>query len=167
MNELVSIVMGSDSDLEVMRECADVLKDFGVNFDMQVLSAHRTPALVADFARQAVKKGLKVIIAGAGGAAHLAGAVAANTTLPVIGVPLAATQMNGLDALLATVQMPAGVPVATVAVGKPGARNAGLLAVQILGLSDAKLAGKLRKFKDSLVESSRAKNKKLQEKLRK
>ena len=104
---------------------------------------------------------------GAGGAAHLAGAVAANTILPVIGVPLAATQMNGLDALLATVQMPAGVPVATVAVGKPGARNAGLLAVQILALSDETLAVKLRKFKDSLVESSREKNQKLQEKIRK
>ncbi len=165
MKELVSIVMGSDSDLEVMRECADVLKEFGVPFEMQVLSAHRTPILVADFATQATQKGLKVIIAGAGGAAHLAGAVAANTILPVIGVPLAATQMNGLDALLATVQMPAGVPVATVAVGKPGARNAGLLAVQILALSDAKLAEKLRKFKDSLVENSREKNKKLQEKL--
>jgi phosphoribosylaminoimidazole carboxylase PurE protein len=167
MNELVSIVMGSDSDLEVMQESAEVLKEFGVSFEMQVLSAHRTPILVADFATQATQKGLKVIIAGAGGAAHLAGAVAANTILPVIGVPLAATQMNGLDALLATVQMPAGVPVATVAVGKPGARNAGLLAVQILALSDAKLAEKLRKYKDALVESSREKNKKLQEKIRK
>ncbi|OGX12098.1 MAG: 5-(carboxyamino)imidazole ribonucleotide mutase [Omnitrophica bacterium RIFOXYB12_FULL_50_7] len=166
MNELVSIVMGSDSDLEVMRESADVLKEFGVSYEMQVLSAHRTPILVADFATQATQKGLKVIIAGAGGAAHLAGAVAANTILPVIGVPLAATQMNGLDALLATVQMPAGVPVATVAVGKPGARNAGLLAVQILALSDTKLAEKLRKFKESLVESSREKNKKLQEKIK-
>ena len=157
MNELVSIVMGSDSDLEVMQESAEVLKEFGVAFEMQVLSAHRTPILVADFATQATQKGLKVIIAGAGGAAHLAGA----------GVPLAATQMNGLDALLATVQMPAGVPVATVAVGKPGARNAGLLAVQILALSDAKLAEKLRKYKDALIESSREKNKKLQEKIRK
>lgn len=167
MNELVSIVMGSDSDLEVMQESAEILKEFGVSFEMQVLSAHRTPILVADFATQATQKGLKVIIAGAGGAAHLAGAVAANTILPVIGVPLAATQMNGLDALLATVQMPAGVPVATVAVGKPGARNAGLLAVQILALSDAKLAEKLRKYKNALVESSREKNKKLQEKIRK
>lgn len=167
MSELVGIVMGSDSDLEVMQECAEVLKEFGVDFEMQVLSAHRTPALVADFAAQAAKKGMKVLIAGAGGAAHLAGAVAANTTLPVIGVPLAATQMNGLDALLATVQMPAGVPVATVAVGKPGARNAGLLAVQILALADGKLAEKLAKYKDSLVESSREKNRKLQEKIRK
>jgi len=167
MNELVSIVMGSDSDLEVMQESADVLKEFGVSYEMQVLSAHRTPILVADFATQATQKGLKVIIAGAGGAAHLAGAVAANTILPVIGVPLSATQMNGLDALLATVQMPAGVPVATVAVGKPGARNAGLLAVQILALSDPELTEKLRKYKEALVENSREKNKKLQEKIRK
>jgi phosphoribosylaminoimidazole carboxylase PurE protein len=166
VSELVSIVMGSDSDLEVMQESADVLKEFGVSYEMQVLSAHRTPILVADFATQATEKGLKVIIAGAGGAAHLAGAVAANTILPVIGVPLAATQMNGLDALLATVQMPAGVPVATVAVGKPGARNAALLAVQILALSDAKLAEKLRKFKHSLIENSKEKNRKLQEKIK-
>ena len=166
MNELVSIVMGSDSDLEVMQECAAVLKEFGVSFEMQVLSAHRTPILVADFATEATAKGLKVIVAGAGGAAHLAGAVAANTILPVIGVPLAATQMHGLDALLATVQMPAGVPVATVAVGKPGARNAGLLAIQILALSDGKLAEKLRKYKAALIASSREKNRKLQEKIR-
>ncbi len=167
MNELVSIVMGSDSDLEVMQECADVLKEFEVSFEMQVLSAHRTPSLVADFAAKAAHKGRKVIIAGAGGAAHLAGAIAANTILPVIGVPLAATQLSGFDALLATVQMPAGVPVATVAVGKPGARNAGLLAVQILSLSDAKLSEKLAKYKNSLAESSQEKNKKLQEKIRK
>ena len=167
MNELVSIVMGSDSDLEVMQECAEVLKEFGVSFDMQVLSAHRTPNLVAEFATQAMKKGRKVIICGAGGAAHLAGAVAANTILPVIGVPLAATQLSGFDALLATVQMPAGVPVATVAVGKPGARNAGLLAVQILSLSDPQLTEKLKKYKDSMSENCQEKNKKLQEKIRK
>lgn len=167
MTKLVSIVMGSDSDLEVMQECADVLKDFDVAYEMQVMSAHRTPDLVAKFAANAVKEGRKVMIAGAGAAAHLAGAIAANTTLPVIGVPLSATSLNGLDALLATVQMPAGVPVATVAVGKSGARNAGLLAVQILALSDAKLAGKLAKYKDSMAESCQEKNKKLQEKIRK
>lgn len=166
MKELVSIVMGSDSDLETMQECANVLKDFGVHFDMQVLSAHRTPSLVADFATRALKKGRKVIIAGAGGAAHLAGAVAANTILPVIGVPLAATQLSGFDALLATVQMPAGVPVATVAVGIPGARNAGLLAVQILALSDAKLTGKLKKYKDAMAVNCQEKNRKLQEKIK-
>ena len=167
MNELVSIVMGSDSDLEVMQECADVLKDFDVAYEMQVMSAHRTPDLVAKFAANAVKEGRKVMIAGAGAAAHLAGAIAANTTLPVIGVPLSATSLNGLDALLATVQMPAGVPVATVAVGKSGARNAGLLAVQILALSDAKLAEKLAKYKDSMAANCQEKNKKLQEKIRK
>ena len=167
MKELVSIVMGSDSDLEVMQEAAEVLKEFGVSYGMQVLSAHRTPDLVAKFSGNAAASGTKVIIAGAGAAAHLAGAVAANTSLPVIGVPLAATALNGLDALLATVQMPAGVPVATVAVGKPGARNAGLLAVQILALSDVKLAEKLVKYKDSMAESCLEKNKKLQEKIRK
>lgn len=165
--ESVSILMGSDSDLEVMQECADVLKDFGIEFNMQVLSAHRTPELVAQFAATAAKEGCKVIIAGAGGAAHLAGAIAANTTLPVIGVPLAATALNGMDALLATVQMPAGVPVATVAVGKPGARNAALLAVQILSLLDKELAAKLEKYKSTMTEKCQEKNKKLQEKLKK
>jgi len=167
MTKLVSIVMGSDSDLEVMQACADVLKEFGVSYEMQVMSAHRTPDLVSKFSMNAAKSGIKVIIAGAGAAAHLAGAIAANTTLPVIGIPLAATSLNGLDALLATVQMPAGVPVATVAVGKSGAKNAGLLAVQILALSDAKLAEKLSKYKDSMAVNCQEKNKKLQEKIRK
>lgn len=167
MNELVSIVMGSDSDLEVMQECGEALKEFGISYSMQVLSAHRTPSLVADFAARAGRQGTKVIIAGAGGAAHLAGAIAANTILPVIGIPLAATQLNGFDALLATVQMPAGVPVATVAVGKPGARNAALLAVQILALCDSKLAEKLAKYKESLALNCQEKNKKLQEKIQK
>jgi len=167
MSVLVSIVMGSDSDLEVMQECGDILKNFGVPYEMQVLSAHRTPELVAKFAGNAAKEGKKVMIAGAGAAAHLAGAVAANTILPVIGVPLNATALNGLDALLATVQMPSGVPVATVAVGKPGARNAGLLAVQILALSNAKLAKKLSNYKNSMAESCQEKNKKLQKKLKK
>ncbi len=166
MNELVSIVMGSDSDLEVMQECADVLKDFGIPYSMQVMSAHRTPGKVADYAASAAKKGIKVMIAGAGAAAHLAGAVAANTTLPVIGVPLAAT-LNGFDALLSTVQMPAGIPVATVAVGKAGAKNAGLLAVQILALSDSSLVKKLEAYKSKMAISCGEKNEKLQEKLRK
>ena len=167
MTKLVSIVMGSDSDLEVMQDCAEVLKDFGVSYEMQVMSAHRTPDLVAKFSANASKDGKKVIIAGAGAAAHLAGAIAANTTLPVIGIPLAATALNGMDALLATVQMPAGVPVATVAVGKSGAKNAGLLAVQILALSDAKLAERLTKYKNSMAENCLEKNKKLQEKIQK
>ncbi|HOE68665.1 MAG: N5-carboxyaminoimidazole ribonucleotide mutase [Candidatus Omnitrophica bacterium ADurb.Bin314] len=164
--EIVSIVMGSDSDLDVMQECASVLKEFGIPFSMQVMSAHRTPELVAEFAASAAANGIKVIIAGAGGAAHLAGAVAANTVLPVIGVPLAATDLNGMDALLATVQMPAGIPVATVAVGKPGARNAALLAAQILGLSDAGVAGKLGAYKKKMAEACREKNQKLQNKLK-
>jgi len=166
MNELVSIVMGSDSDLEVMQECADVLKDFAIPYSMQVMSAHRTPGKVADYAAAAAKKGIKVMIAGAGAAAHLAGAVAANTILPVIGVPLAAT-LNGFDALLSTVQMPAGIPVATVAVGKAGAKNAGLLAVQILALSDSSLVKKLEAYKSKMAISCEEKNEKLQEKLRK
>ncbi|MBU9889212.1 MAG: 5-(carboxyamino)imidazole ribonucleotide mutase [Candidatus Omnitrophica bacterium] len=165
--ELVSIVMGSDSDLEVMQDSAEVLKEFGISYTMQVLSAHRTPELVAKFAGNAARAGIKVIIAGAGAAAHLAGAIAANTTLPVIGVPLAATSLNGLDALLATVQMPAGVPVATVAVGKAGARNAGLLAVQILALSEAAMAAQLVKYKDSMALHCQEKNQRLQEKIRK
>ncbi len=167
MTNLVSILMGSDSDHEVMQECANVLSEFGVSWDMHVMSAHRTPDMVAKFSSNAAKSGTKVLIAGAGAAAHLAGAVAANTTLPVIGVPLSATALNGMDALLATVQMPAGIPVATVAVGKAGARNAGLLAVQILALADAKLAEKLARYKDSMAQSCQEKNQKLQEKIRK
>jgi phosphoribosylaminoimidazole carboxylase PurE protein len=162
--ELVSILMGSDSDLEVMQECATVLSEFGIPHNMQVMSAHRVPAVVAEFAAKAAKNGCKVIIAGAGAAAHLAGAVAANTTLPVIGVPLAAT-LSGFDALLSTVQMPAGIPVATVAVGKAGAKNAGILAAQILALSDAVLASKLEAYKEAMAKGCEEKNRKLQEKL--
>ncbi|MBI3314114.1 MAG: 5-(carboxyamino)imidazole ribonucleotide mutase [Candidatus Omnitrophica bacterium] len=154
--------MGSDSDLEIMKEAADALNEFQVANDIQVLSAHRSPELVSEFASKARDNGYKVIICGAGGAAHLAGVVAAHTTLPVIGVPISATALAGFDALLATAQMPAGIPVATVAVGKPGARNAGLLAVQMLAISDADLAKKFLQFKQKLVESVREKNKKLQ-----
>jgi phosphoribosylaminoimidazole carboxylase PurE protein len=128
---LVAIVMGSDSDLPVMEEAGKVLSDFKVPYEITVASAHRSPDLAADFAKNAAGRGIEVIIAGAGGAAHLAGVLAAHTILPVIGVPLESTLM-GLDSLLSTVQMPAGVPVATVAIGKPGARNAGILSVQIL-----------------------------------
>src|SRR5205085_5311024 len=136
MKPLVSIVMGSDSDLEIMREAAKALDDFGIAYEMDVTSAHRSPQRTADFARQAPGRGIRVIIAGAGGAVHLAGVIAAETTLPVIGVPIPSTPLNGLDSLLATVQMPAGIPVATVAVGKAGATNAGILAAQMLALSD-------------------------------
>ena len=130
---LVSIVMGSDSDLEIMREAGKALDEFGIAYEIDVTSAHRSPERTADFARQAAGRGIQVIIAGAGGAAHLAGVIAAHTTLPVIGVPIPSTSLQGMDSLLATVQMPAGIPVATVAIGKPGATNAGILAAQMIG----------------------------------
>ena len=136
---LVGILMGSDSDLPTMGEAAKVLREFDIPFEIHVSSAHRTPDRVIRFARDAEKRGFRVLIAGAGGAAHLAGVMAAHTLLPVIGVPMEGGALHGLDALLSTVQMPGGIPVATVAIGKPGARNAGLLAVQILALTDARL----------------------------
>lgn len=164
-NPLVAILMGSDSDLPVMNEAAEVLKEFNVSFEMHVMSAHRSPHQVADFATNAHGKGFKVFIAGAGGAAHLAGVVAAHTILPVIGIPVDSTPLNGMDALLATVQMPAGIPVATVAVGKAGGRNAGILAVQMLGLSDPELSKKLLEFKKRLADGVREKDAKLQKQL--
>jgi 5-(carboxyamino)imidazole ribonucleotide mutase len=158
---LVSIVMGSDSDLEIMREAAKVLEDFGIAYEIDVTSAHRSPERTADFARHAARRSIRVIIAGAGGAAHLAGVIAAHTSLPVIGVPIPSSSLNGLDSLLATVQMPAGIPVATVAIGKPGATNAGILAAQILGLGSAALAKKLLAHKQNLAASVEEKSKKL------
>ncbi|MCX5735276.1 MAG: 5-(carboxyamino)imidazole ribonucleotide mutase [candidate division NC10 bacterium] len=136
---LVGILMGSDSDLPTMGEAAKVLREFDIPFEIHVSSAHRTPDRVIRFARDAEKRGFRVLIAGAGGAAHLAGVTAAHTLLPVIGVPMEGGALHGMDALLSTVQMPGGIPVATVAIGKPGARNAGLLAVQILALTDPEL----------------------------
>ena len=153
--------MGSDSDLEIMREAAKALDDFGISYEMDVTSAHRSPDRTAGYAREAAQRGIRVIIAGAGGAAHLAGVIAAHTTLPVIGVPIPSTSLNGLDSLLATVQMPAGIPVATVAIGKPGATNAGILAAQILGLSDQKLAKKLDDHKKRLASGVEEKSAKL------
>jgi len=158
---LVSIVMGSDSDLDIMREAAKALDGFGIVYEVDVTSAHRSPDRTADYARKAASRGVRVIIAGAGGAAHLAGVIAAHTTLPVIGVPIPSTSLNGLDSLLATVQMPAGIPVATVAIGKPGATNAGILAAQILGLSSAPLAKKLEDHKETLANGVEEKSKKL------
>jgi len=149
---LVGIVMGSDSDLKAMSGASEILERFKVPFEITIASAHRSPARVKDYTRSSKARGLKVLIAGAGGAAHLAGTLAAETSLPVIGVPLSSTSLNGLDALLATVQMPAGVPVATMAVGKAGARNAGILAVQILALSDQTLSGKLEEYKAELAQ---------------
>lgn len=160
---LVSIVMGSDSDLEIMNEAAKALDDFGISYEIDVTSAHRSPARTAEFARTASSRGVKVIIAGAGGAAHLAGVIAAETTLPVIGVPIPSTPLNGMDSLLAIVQMPAGIPVATVAIGKAGATNAGILAAQIIGLGSTSVAGKLKKLKEKLAKSVEEKSQKLQQ----
>jgi phosphoribosylaminoimidazole carboxylase PurE protein len=144
----VAVVMGSDSDMAVMQSCIDTLKDFGIEPVVRVISAHRTPEMAAEFAENAAKNRVKVIIAAAGMAAHLAGALASRTTLPVIGVPLISDSgLEGIDAFLSTVQMPPGVPVATVAIGKAGAKNAAILAVQILALSDKGLAEKLTDFR--------------------
>jgi 5-(carboxyamino)imidazole ribonucleotide mutase len=158
---LVSIVMGSDSDLEIMREAGKALDEFGIPYEMDVTSAHRSPDRTADYARKAAGRGIRVIIAGAGGAAHLAGVIAAHTTLPVIGVPIPSTSLQGMDSLLATVQMPAGIPVATVAIGRPGATNAGILVAQILGLSDAAIAKKLEAHKQKLARGVEEKAKKI------
>ena len=143
----VGIVMGSDSDLDIMQEAANVLNKFQIPYEMTVASAHRSPQRAADFAASALKNGIMVIIAGAGHAAHLAGVLAAHTRLPVIGVPIDSSCLQGLDALLATVQMPPGIPVATMAIGKSGARNAGILAAQIMATSDPELGKKLEAYK--------------------
>ena len=155
---VVAIVMGSDSDLEIMQEAAKQLKDFGIAHEIKVLSAHRSPQLVTQFCSEVKDRGIKVIIAGAGGAAHLAGVVAAHTIVPVIGVPIDSSSLKGLDSLLATVQMPSGIPVATVAIGKAGAANAGILAAQILAVESKELQGKLEKHKEKLVNSVVEKN---------
>jgi 5-(carboxyamino)imidazole ribonucleotide mutase len=158
---LVSIVMGSDSDLEIMRETGKALDDFGIAYEIDVTSAHRSPDRTAAFARKAADRGIRVIIAGAGGAAHLAGVIAAHTTLPVIGVPIPSTSLQGMDSLLATVQMPAGIPVATVAIGKPGATNAGILAAQMIALADESIARKLTAHKEKLARGVEDKSRKL------
>ena len=159
----VGIIMGSDSDWPVMAEAAAALDEFGVAFEAHVVSAHRTPLDMAAYAQAAAERGLKVIIAGAGGAAHLPGMVASLTTLPVIGVPVPLKYLDGMDSLLSIVQMPAGVPVATVSIG--GARNAGLLAVRILASADAQLAEAMRTFQGELAETARAKDAALSERL--
>src|SRR5436853_5430952 len=158
---LVSIVMGSDSDLEIMNEAAKALEGFGIPYEIDVTSAHRSPARTSDFTRKAAGRGIKVIIAGAGGAAHLAGVIAAETTLPVIGVPIPSTSLQGMDSLLATVQMPAGIPVATVAIGKAGATNAGILAAQIIATADTAMAAKMKAHKEKLARGVEEKSKKL------
>jgi phosphoribosylaminoimidazole carboxylase PurE protein len=159
-NIQVGIVMGSDSDLPVMQKAADALKEFGIESFMTVASAHRTPERVASFAQKAEKEGWKLIIAGAGMAAHLAGFLAAHTVVPVIGVPMDSSSLGGLDALLATVQMPGGVPVATMGIGSAGAKNAGLWAVQILAAFDPELRQKLKAYREkqrAIIEDKAAK----------
>jgi phosphoribosylaminoimidazole carboxylase PurE protein len=159
--------MGSDSDLEVMREAEKRLDYFGISYETRVMSAHRTPEKAARYAQSAQARGLEVIIAGAGAAAHLAGALAASTTLPVIGIPIDSSSLKGLDALLATVQMPAGIPVATMAVGKAGAANAGIFAAQIIARKDAKVAAKLAQFKKEMAVGVEERDRKLQSERRK
>jgi len=153
---LVGVVMGSDSDLTVMRAAADVLAEFAVHYEVRVISAHRTPLAMLDYARTAAERGLAVIIAGAGGAAHLPGMLAAAPPLPVIGVPVPLAHLDGLDSLLSIVQMPAGVPVATVSIG--GARNAGLLAIRILGATMPALRQAMERYQASLADTVRAKD---------
>ncbi len=158
MNPKIGIIMGSTSDWETMKHTCDILDEIEIPYEKQVVSAHRTPDLMFQYAEEARARGLKVIVAGAGGAAHLPGMVAAKTTLPVIGVPVQSKALNGLDSLLSIVQMPGGVPVATVAIGKAGATNAGLLAAQIIGTNDEEVAARLQarqeKVREKVLESS-------------
>jgi len=158
----VLIIMGSDSDLPVMNEAADVLGKFGVSFEMRISSAHRSPSRTAELAAGAADRGVRVIIAGAGMAAHLAGVVASKTILPVIGVPMPGGALNGVDALYSTVQMPAGIPVATMAIGKAGAKNAAIFAVQLLALSDSGLTEALNEFRREMDRAVEANDSELQ-----
>lgn len=154
----VALIMGSDSDWPELKSCTATLTQFSVPFEVRVISAHRTPELAAEYASTARDRGIKVLLCAAGGAAHLAGVIAAHTTLPVIGIPMAGGKLNGLDALLATVQMPSGIPVATVALGSGGPTNAALLAIQMLALSDEQLASALAEHKKKLVAKVEAAN---------
>ena len=163
MNAKVGIIMGSDSDFPLMKKTVEVLEEFGIAYEVKVSSAHRTPEDTLEYAKTAVDRGLKVIIAGAGAAAHLPGVIAAETTLPVIGVPINATALNGMDALYAIVQMPSGVPVASV--GIDATKNAGLLAVQILATADDELRQKMVEYKENMKEAVLKKNAKIQETL--
>lgn len=160
-NIIVSVVMGSDSDLPVMTEAAKVLEEFGIGYELILTSAHRTPLRTTKFATSAAGRGVKIIIVGAGAAAHLAGVIASQTSLPVIGVPISATALNGLDALLSTVQMPGGIPVATMAIGKAGAKNAALFAVRFLALEDKALAVKLSAYIKKMARDVEKKQDKL------
>jgi 5-(carboxyamino)imidazole ribonucleotide mutase len=162
---LVAILMGSDSDLSTVRETCTVLNTFGVPFEVRVLSAHRSPEDLVAYVKQVEQNSVQVFVAAAGGAAHLAGVVAAHTTKPVIGIPIQTTFLNGLDSLLSMVQMPGGVPVATMAIGAAGARNAGLFAIQVLALADQELAEKLRRHRTATVEQVRQKDQRVQQEL--
>ncbi|HKI49090.1 MAG TPA: 5-(carboxyamino)imidazole ribonucleotide mutase [Desulfobacteria bacterium] len=151
---LVGVVMGSASDADVMKGCVEVLKEMGIPHEVKILSAHRTPEQTREYAATASERGIQVIIAGAGSAAHLAGAIAAQTTLPVIGIPIDSSPLKGMDALLSTVQMPSGIPVATVALGKGGGKNAAVLASQILGLKDAVIAQEVVRYRKALTQAA-------------
>jgi phosphoribosylaminoimidazole carboxylase PurE protein len=159
---IVSVVMGSDSDLPIMQEAIDMLDSFGIPYELYLTSAHRAPERTASFAQSAAGRGIRIIIAGAGAAAHLAGVIASHTTLPVIGVPIDATSLKGLDALLATVQMPGGIPVATMAIGKTGAKNAALMAVRILALQDSSIDKKLCTYVENMAQDVEKKHKDIQ-----
>jgi 5-(carboxyamino)imidazole ribonucleotide mutase len=161
-SSLVGIIMGSDTDLPVMSEAAKILDQFEIPYEMEVMSAHRSPARTHEYATTAVSRGLKAIIVGAGGAAHLAGVVAALTTLPVIAVPMATTVLNGIDSLFSTVQMPAGVPVASMAIDKPGGINAGIFAAEIIGTVDPAVRKRLESYKEELARTVAEKNGRLQ-----
>ena len=159
---LVSVLMGSDSDLSVMKEALETLKKFGIPYELYLTSAHRTPERTKEFAQKAEGRGVKVMIVGAGEEAHQAGVIASLTRLPVFGVPIDATSLGGLDALLSTVQMPGGIPVATMAIGKAGARNAAIMAARILALSDAELRKKLQQHAEQMARDVEEKHKKLE-----
>ncbi|MCX5656795.1 MAG: 5-(carboxyamino)imidazole ribonucleotide mutase [Candidatus Omnitrophica bacterium] len=164
---LVSIIMGSDSDLEVVKEAADIFKNFSIPHEVRIISAHRSPDEVVEFAKRAEDRGIKVIIAAAGGAAHLPGVIASHTTLPVIGIPMETEELKGIDSLLSIVQMPAGVPVGTMAIGRSGTKNAALFAVEILALIDNSLICDLIKYKARLVEKVKESDRKVQDSIRK
>src|SRR3990170_211903 len=159
---LVGIVMGSSSDIEIMEEAAKVLKDFGIPYEMTIASAHRSPKRTTEYAKSAVERGLEIIIAGAGSAAHLAGVIASETILPIIGVPIDSSPLRGLDSLLSTVQMPAGIPVATMAIGKAGARNAGIFAAEILATKHPEILEKLINYRRRMAENIEKEAKKLE-----
>ena len=163
----IGIVMGSDSDWPLVKSAVDVLEDFGLGYEVRVISAHRTPEIAADYASSACRRGLKVLISAAGGAAHLGGVIAAHTTLPVIGIPVKDGALNGIDSLLATIQMPSGIPVATVTLGSAGPKNAAILAVQMLAISRAGLRKKLAGYKEQLKEKVKKGNRAVQKDLKK